>query len=559
MRRHFRKSAWLAVASLVTLSLTMGTILAHEGRPVGDYRFIVGWQEEPAYESAKNAVSVRVNKVVEGAAHSDGSQESDSHDDSDGHHDGDDGDSASGHHHDGDGGDGDAEEGHHDGDGGDGVSSHHHDGNGGDGASSHHHDGQVEAGSAMAVAVQAEVDPVSGINLRIIPEGFTFSPESVNGEHIDGEGHAHVYVDGVKLSRVYTPWLHLDGLEPGRREISVTLNANNHDAYVWNGAAVEAAAQVTVPEPEEGMGHHGPETVEAENPMTVSLKLEPDPLGGANLFVETQGLVFAPQNAGVKHVAGEGHAHVYVNGVKISRLYGHAFQLGKLAEGLNEVRVTLNANTHEGYTWNGEPVEAMASIHIEPGMGGEGYGKEPSGHGEGGHSSLAPAAGKILASVAGQHSETAPVEGLEGSLRVEVTHAASGDSRTLELYAVFGDPGHYAADLIPTAAGVYEFRVFGTIEGAAVDETFVSEGAGGGFDDIQSSVGLQFPEQLPELREIESGVRGALDAAQQAQDAALAAQDSDGNALVIVALIAGIAGIVLGAGGVFASLRVRRT
>ena len=562
MRRHFRKSAWLAVASLVTLSLTMGTILAHEGRPVGDYRFIVGWQEEPAYESAKNAVSVRVNKVVEGAAHSGGgSQESDSHDDSDGHHDGDGGDGDAGEgHHGGDDGDGDGGEGHHDGNDGDGDGGEgHHDGDDGDGTSSHHHDGQVEAGSAVAVAVQAEVDPVSGVNVRIIPEGFTFSPENVNGEHMDGEGHAHIYVDGVKFSRVYTPWLHLDGLEPGRREISVTLNANNHDAYAWNGAAVEAAAHVTVPEPEEGMGHHGPETVEAENPMTVSLKLEPDPLGGANLFVETQGLVFAPQNAGVKHVAGEGHAHVYVNGVKISRLYGHAFQLGKLAEGLNEVRVTLNANTHEDYTWNGEPVEATASIHIEPGMGGEGYGKEPSGHGEGGHSSLSPAGGKVLASVAGQHSETAPVEGLEGSLRVEVTHAASGDSRTLELYAVFGDPGHYAADLIPTAAGVYEFRVFGTIEGAAVDETFVSEGAGGGFDDIQSSVGLQFPEQLPELREIESGVRGALDAAQQAQDAALAAQDSDGNALVIVALIAGIAGIVLGAGGVFASLRVRRT
>ena len=138
-----------------------------------------------------------------------------------------------------------------------------------------------------------------------------------------------------------------------------------------------------------------------------------------------------------------------------------------------------------------------------------------------------------------------PVEGLEGSIEVEVTHVPTGASRVQELLAVFGEPGHYVAVMIPTASGVYEFRVFGTIEGVAVDETFVSRGGGGGFDDIRTSADLQFPEQLPELREIESGVRGALDTAQQAQDAALAAQDSSGNALAIVALIVGIVGVVL--------------
>ena len=62
MKRHFRKGVWLAVASLVILSLTIGATLAHEGRPVGDYRFIVGWQEEPAYEGVKNAASVQISE-----------------------------------------------------------------------------------------------------------------------------------------------------------------------------------------------------------------------------------------------------------------------------------------------------------------------------------------------------------------------------------------------------------------------------------------------------------------------------------------------------------------
>ena len=156
------------------------------------------------------------------------------------------------------------------------------------------------------------------------------------------------------------------------------------------------------------------------------------------------------------------------------------------------------------------------------------------------------------------HDQRTLVEGLEGSIQVEVTFVPTGASETFDLLAVFGEPGHYVANLIPTASGVYEFRVFGAIEGLAIDETFASRGGGGGFDDIRSSAGLHFPEELPELREIESGVRGAIQSAQQAQDAALAAQQDSGSALSIAALIVGIVGAVFGIGGIYFGLRARQ-
>ena len=68
MQRHFRRTVCLMASALIVVSLTIGVILAHEGRPVGDYRLIVGWMEEPAYEGSQNAVSIRVNKIVEGEA-----------------------------------------------------------------------------------------------------------------------------------------------------------------------------------------------------------------------------------------------------------------------------------------------------------------------------------------------------------------------------------------------------------------------------------------------------------------------------------------------------------
>ncbi len=324
IRKHIRTFVWLATASVVILTLTIGAVLAHEGRPVGDYSFIVGWLEEPAYEGSRNAVSIRVSKIVEG----------------------------------------ESEEGEH-------------------GTSADQHSDE---------------------------------PES-------------------------TPAVSPNGAESGEDE-----------------------------------DHH------------------------------------STKDSDDDHASGEDEDS---DGDQMEGEYG-------------------DNGTTDGS--NGM-VEKDTSRSVVP-----------------------QGAVKPLASMAGQHeSQTVPVEGLEETLRVEITHVASDASKTLDLYPVTGEPGHYIASLIPTAAGVYEFRVFGTVEGTNVDETFVSMGAGGGFDDIRTSAELQFPVQLPEIREIESGVRGALQTAQQAQDAALASQEGGpGNALALVALIVGIVGAILGPGGIYLGFRARQ-
>ena len=595
MLQNIRKYAWLIPAAVAVLSLTVGTVVAHKGRPVGDYRFVVGWLEEPAYEGAHNSVSVRVNKIVD--AESAPSMEEQQDDQGEPGHHGEETEptpstpsekgasSESEDHHGAEGEDGGQSEGHGTEDEDSDSEDHHgtedekrgesvgsdsdHSGSTegdrmtsmthGDGG---HHASTIEAVTTMPVALKVTADQISGANVQILTEGFTWAPENANGAHVEGEGHAHIYVDGVKISRVYTPWHHLGNLTPGEHEIRVTLKANSHQEYTIGGTKVGAVTQYSYQEPH---GHsHAPETQEAENRMAVSITLQPDPLGGANLFVETDGFAFTPQHAGSQHVPGEGHAQVSVNGVEAGRLYGLALQLGNLEAGENEVTVSLNTNDFSDYTREGEKVQATATIHIPEAASADGHNgdaEEPSS------SLIIPqGAAKPLASIAGQdEGVTLPVEGLEGSLQVEVTHVATGASRILDLQAAWGDPGHYVAGLIPTASGVYEFRVFGTIEGTPVDETFVSAGGGGDFDDIQSSTSIQFPEQLPEMREVVGAVQGARDIAQQAQDAALSAQaggttaEGGGNALVIVALIIGIVGALLGVVGIYMAVQARRS
>ena len=157
-----------------------------------------------------------------------------------------------------------------------------------------------------------------------------------------------------------------------------------------------------------------------------------------------------------------------------------------------------------------------------------------------------------------------PVEGLEGTLKVEIKHVATGGTRVLDLRAMPEEPGRYTADIIPTTQGVYEMRVFGKVEETDIDETFASFGGGGGFSDVLPASDLQFPDQLPGVRQIESAVRGAIDTAEQAQDAVLSAQAAtatnggpSANTLGIIGIILGVIGILAGVGGLTVAMRKR--
>jgi len=49
-------------------------------------------------------------------------------------------------------------------------------------------------------------DAMSGFNIRIVTKNFKWSPEHASLSHIPGEGHAHIYIDDVKIARVYGEW-----------------------------------------------------------------------------------------------------------------------------------------------------------------------------------------------------------------------------------------------------------------------------------------------------------------------------------------------------------------
>ena len=486
--------AIIAAAALLPL-LAAGTALAHEPRDIQDYNLVVGFLHEPAFEGLLNGVSLRVTKPAPADAHS-----------HDGH-------------------------------------AHRTGAHGGDAHAAMSHE-PLESEIPIIVAIAADVEDGGGVNVRIGTRRWNWAPQNVNAAHVPGEGHAHIYVNGEKLNRVYGPYYHIPGLSPGDHEIRVTLNANSHNDLTLNGEPIEATTTVTTTAAAHDHASRAHDAVEADAAMSIDVAAHPDPLGGYNLHVTPTGFVFPDWNAPGEHIPGDGYGQISVDGEPLNRTYGEWFKLPALQPGMRTIEVALFTADHSPYTWRGAPVKGSVVVHVA---------EDGSDHG--GHTHEAEQAANASAQSRGA-AATVGVEGLENTLIVEVTHAPSGVARAMTLYADADDAGHYKADFIPTASGQYIFHFIGSIEGFAVDERF--ESGVGTFDDVQPAVAIQFPESAASAREIEAAVRGAQDAAQQAQSAAMSADASAARARML-----GIGGIALGTvgivfGAVAAAIALRR-
>ena len=208
----------------------------------------------------------------------------------------------------------------------------------------------------------AEPDDMGGVDVRIVTESWRWAPEEVNMADAPGAGHAHVYVDGVKINRVYGPYCHLADVEPGMREIRVTLNSNSHSELTYDGRPLEATTMVEVDAAQKtGLGE--PSAVDAGAPMSVEAMAYPDPLGGYNLQVITTGFEFTPQNVDGDHVTGQGFGYVFIDGAFHARLYSPWLKLPGLEPGMHEITVSLAGNQGRPYHWQGSGVVGSTTVH----------------------------------------------------------------------------------------------------------------------------------------------------------------------------------------------------
>jgi hypothetical protein len=115
---------------------------------------------------------------------------------------------------------------------------------------------EIPKGHAIpTVELRVIPDSMRGWNVHIQTQNFVFAPEDVNqgsqsvsqAPNQPVKGHAHLFVNGQKLTRLYGPWYYLESLPSGHNELRVTLATNQHEDLVYQGNVIETSVMVTVP------------------------------------------------------------------------------------------------------------------------------------------------------------------------------------------------------------------------------------------------------------------------------------------------------------------------
>lgn len=193
-------------------------------------------------------------------------------------------------------------------------------------------------------------------------------------------------------------------------------------------------------------------------------------------------------------------------------------------------------------------VNAPAFAHVEKAVGRYkftvGWGTEPT------YAGVENSVQLILAAANGK-----PVTDLGDSLKVTVEF--QGQTATYGLETTFdpdsgqGTPGDYRAFFIPTRPGDYTFHFTGSIHGQKVDQSFTSSSTT--FDPVKDPSEVMFPAKDPSAGDLANRVVAVDGRVGQARSVADKGKSTAGTALIL-----GIIGVVLGAGGLITGLTARR-
>lgn len=117
-----------------------------------------------------------------------------------------------------------------------------------DGVTDHHKTMEIPSGQPIpSVDLIVHKEPMKGYNLQTKVSNFRFAPENISRAAKPGEGHAHLYINGKKITRLYGSWYYLENLQPGKNAIAVSLNANTHETLAHNGKMIQDIENVDVP------------------------------------------------------------------------------------------------------------------------------------------------------------------------------------------------------------------------------------------------------------------------------------------------------------------------
>ena len=216
----------------------------------------------------------------------------------------------------------------------------------------HEHSKNVEWEGDDQPSLYLSVQPYDSYGWVVIynANNFTFNAENASSQHIQGEGHGHLYVNDVKIARLYGEPYYLRDLNMGANTIRITLNTNNHLSYVFNGAAIEKNVEIIVEKNVENISKINLTEKEWSKEILPKVKIEvvEDKMKGWNLHIKAKNYALNEFDSESKS---RGCFLLSINNENITKIFGNNYHIGMLPKEHNIVKVLLMANDSSIYTY----------------------------------------------------------------------------------------------------------------------------------------------------------------------------------------------------------------
>ena len=106
--------------------------------------------------------------------------------------------------------------------------------------------------------------------------------------------------------------------------------------------------------------HHPGNKVEAKIPYPkIDIEVSRDKIEGYNLFFNLQNFKLSPHNIEIKNENNSGYLQLFINDIKISRIYSKWFHAPErfFSQKENTIKVKLFTNLHDELTIDNQPIE----------------------------------------------------------------------------------------------------------------------------------------------------------------------------------------------------------
>jgi hypothetical protein len=131
----------------------------------------------------------------------------------------------------------------------------------------------------------------------------------------------------------------------------------------------------------------------------------------------------------------------------------------------------------------------------------------------------------------------------EGALSVDVMFGDQTTKLGMEpsfVVGVFGEPGEYGANFVPSRPGQYKFHFTGTVAGQQIDETFTSGPET--FNDVEDAGEQMFPVQDPSTGQLAERLEREVARLESANNSS---SDGTARALAIAGIVVAIAAVAV--------------